>query len=187
MIRRPPRSTQSRSSAASDVYKRQPANQLNDLNPEYSNKSVKLATNCENYLFQRPDEAIIRGYDKESEADIVLNNTFLTNYEALTKQNAIDLYDDPISFDQYTEPVQKLITRIVESEKEGYFVAPSHTRIVDGVPTKNPRYLQRNIFKTETQESYLAETGIRLFRKIKSEMPVHFPVNAVLPGRRNNP
>lgn len=164
-----------------------PANQLNDLNPEYSNKSVKLATNCENYLFQRPDEAIIRGYDKESEADIVLNNTFLTNYEALTKQNAIDLYDDPISFDQYTEPVQKLITRIVESEKEGYFVAPSHTRIVDGVPTKNPRYLQRNIFKTETQESYVAETGIRLFRKIKSEMPVHFPVNAVLPGRRNNP
>ena len=164
-----------------------PANQLNDLNPEYSNKSLKLVTNCEHHLFQRPDEAIIRGYDKESEADIVQNNTFLSNYRPLTKQDAITLCEDAISFDQYTEPVQELITKVAESENEGYFVAPSHPRIVDGQPTKNPRYLQRNIFKKETQDTYLAETGIRLFRKIKSEQPVHYPVNAVLPGRRNNP
>ena len=164
-----------------------PAHQLNNLNPEYSNPSVKLVANCESYLFQRPDEAIIRGYDKDAENDIVQNNTFLTNYEPLTRQDAIDLYEDAINFDLYTEPVQKLIKRVAQSEKEGYFVTPSHTRLVDGVPTNNPRYLQRNIFKNETQESYLAETGIRLFRKIKLEDPVHFPVNAVLPGRRNNP
>ena len=59
--------------------------------------------------------------------------------------------------------------------------------MVDGVPTNNPRYLQRNIFKNETQDSYLAEIGVRLFRKIEPDQPVHFPVNAVLPGRRNNP
>ncbi len=164
-----------------------PAKQLNDLNPEYSNKSLKLSTNCEHHLFQRPDEAIIRGYDKDSEADIVQNNTFLSNYQPLTKQDAIDLYEDTISFDQYTKPVQDLITRVADSDKEGYFVAPSHTRIVDGIPTKNPRYLQPNIFKNETQDTYLAETGIRLFRKIKPNQPVHLPVNAVLPGRRNNP
>ena len=29
--------------------------------------------------------------------------------------------------------------------------------------------------------------GIRLHRKINPENPVHLPVNAVLPGRRNNP
>ena len=119
-----------------------PANQLNNLNPEYSNKSVKLVTNCESYLFQRPDEAIIRGYDKDSEADIVTNNTFLTNYEPLTKKDAIEICEDAINFDQYTEPVQKLINRVVESDKDCYFVAPSHTRIVDGTPTNNPRYLQ---------------------------------------------
>ena len=164
-----------------------PANRLNNLNPEYTNKSVKLVTNCESYLFQRPDEAIIRGYDKDSEADIVANNTFLTNYEPLTKKDAIELVDDAISFDQYTEPVQQLISGIVESNKDGYFVTPSHTRIVDGVPTNNPRYLQRNIFKEETQATYLAETGIRLHRKIEPDMPVHLTVNAVLPGRRNNP
>lgn len=164
-----------------------PAHQLNDLNPEYSNKSVKIVKNCESHLFQRPDEAIIRGYDKEAEADIVRNNTFLTNYEPLRKNDAIELIEDAINFDKYTAPVQDLIKRVAESEKDGYFVTPSHTRIVDGVPTNNPRYLQVNRFKNETLETYLAETGVRLFRKIKPENPVHFPVNAVLPGRRNNP
>lgn len=164
-----------------------PSVQLNNLNPQYPNKSVKLVTNCESYLFQRPDEAIHRGYDKDSEADIVSNNTFLTNYEPLTKKDAVELCDDAISFDQYTEPVQKLIKQIAEGNKDGYFVTPSHTRLVNGIPTDNPRYLQRNIFKNETQAIYLAETGIRLFRKIAPEMPVHLPVNAVLPGRRNNP
>jgi len=64
---------------------------------------------------------------------------------------------------------------------------PSHTRIVDGEPTKNPRYLEPNIFINETQASYLGDIGVRLFRKIKSEDPVINVVNAVLPGRRNNP
>lgn len=164
-----------------------PAHQLNNPNPEYSNPSVKLVTNCESYLFQRPDDAVIRGYDKDAEKDIVQNNTFLTNYEPLTRQDAIELYEDAINFDQYTEPVQKLIKRAAQSEKDGYFVTPSHTRLVNGVPTNNPRYLQRNMFKNETQATYLAETGIRLFRKISPDKPVHFPVNAVLPGRRNNP
>jgi phosphoenolpyruvate carboxykinase (diphosphate) len=45
-----------------------------------------MVTNCESYLFQRPDDAIIRGYDKEAEHDMVQENTFLTNYEPLTKR-----------------------------------------------------------------------------------------------------
>jgi phosphoenolpyruvate carboxykinase (diphosphate) len=164
-----------------------PASQLNDLNPKFTNKSVKLLTNCESYLFQRPDEAIIRGYDKEAEEDIVRDNTFLTNYEPLTRQNAVELFENAIQFNKYTQPVKDLIKKMVEGNKEGYFVAPSHTRVVDGVPTNNPRYLQRNLFRYENQDSYLAETGVRLFRKIPKEKPVHFTVNAVLPGRRNNP
>ncbi len=164
-----------------------PANRLNDLNPEYKNKSVKLLMNCESHLFQRPDEAIIRGYDKEAEEDIVRENTFLTNYEPLTRKDAVALYENTIQFDQYTKPVKELIKKVVESSKEGYFVAPSHTRVVNGIPTNNPRYLQRNLFRYENQDSYLAETGVRLYRKIPGEKPVHFTVNAVLPGRRNNP
>lgn len=164
-----------------------PSNCMNNLNTEYKNKSVKLVTNCEQYLFQRPDEAVIRGYDKEAEQDIVKDNTFLTNYEPLVREDAVELFEDAINFDKYTQPVKDIITSVVESEKKGYFVVPSHTRIVDGKPTKNPRYLQRNINTRETLDSYLAEVGVRLFRKIKSDAPVNHPVNAVLPGRRNNP
>lgn len=164
-----------------------PANRLNHLNPEYHNKSVKLVVNCESHLFQRPDEAIIRGYDKEAEADIVRNNTFLTNYEPLTQKDAIDLFEDTTRYDEYTEPVQQLIKKVAEGHKDCFFVAPSHPRIVDGIPTNNPRYLQRNLFKNENQETHLAEMGVRLFRKVPKDEPVHFPVNAVLPGRRNNP
>ncbi len=164
-----------------------PADKLKNLNEEYKNPSLKLLTNCESHFFQRPDEAVIRGYDKDAELDIVSDGTFLTNYEPLKKCVARDLIDNAISFEKYTQPVKDFIRKVAENEKDIYFVAPSHTRIVDGKPTNNPRYLQKNIFKGETQDTYLAEVGVRLFRKIKPEDPVMFPVNAVLPGRRNNP
>jgi len=164
-----------------------PASQLNNLNPEYDNKSVKLVANCESYLFQRPDEAVIRGYDKEAEKEIVDNHTFLTNYEPLTRANAVELVENAISFEKYTRPVKQFIKSVAESDQDYYFVTPSHPRIVNGEPTKNPRYLQRNIFKNETMDSYLGEIGVRLYRKVQAQDPVHWPVNAVLPGRRNNP
>ena len=58
-----------------------PASSLSNLNKQFPNKSLKIVHNCEAYLFQRPDEAVIRGYDTEAELDIVSDNTFLTNYE----------------------------------------------------------------------------------------------------------
>ncbi|WP_372745920.1 hypothetical protein [Lutibacter sp.] len=165
-----------------------PRNQFKNLNPEFANKSLKVVANCESHLFQRPDEAIVRGYDEGAERDLVSDNVFLTNYELLTKKDAIEIYEDTINYDKYTQPVKDLILSIVNSpNNEEYFSLPSHTRIVDGEPTKNPRYLERNIFIDETEDSYLGEVGVRLYRKIKSEDPVINVVNAVLPGRRNNP
>ncbi|GAF05149.1 hypothetical protein [Saccharicrinis fermentans] len=164
-----------------------PSNKIEYLNPEYKNKSVKITANCENHLFQRPDEAVIRGYDVDAEFDIVQNGTFLTNYEPLRKADAIELVEDAISFDRYTQPVKDLITKVAESDKDGYFVTPSHTRVVNGEPTKNPRYLQKNVYAEETEDSYLAEVGVRLRRRIEQNKPVINTVNAVLPGRRNNP
>ncbi|PZX13559.1 hypothetical protein LX69_02592 [Breznakibacter xylanolyticus] len=165
-----------------------PASKLSKLNPEYTNQSVKFTANCESYLFQRPDDAVIRGYDKEAEFDIVQDNTFLTNYEPLTKKDAIAIMEDAMNYEQYTQPVKDFIARIIESEDEDFtFVVPSHTRIVNGKPTANPRYLERNRFKEESIDTYLAEVGARLHRKVESGLPVYTPVNAVLPGRRNNP
>ncbi len=160
---------------------------LKNLNPEYSNPSIKFTANCEAHLFQRPDEAIIRGYDKEAESDMCKENTFLTNYEPLSLKDAKDILDDAINFDKYTQPVKDLITEVIDEESEDYFVVPSHPRIVDGKPTANPRYLQPNSNIGVTFDNYLAEMGIRLHRKIGMEQAVYYPVNAVLPGRRNNP
>ena len=165
-----------------------PSNWLPKLNPEFSNKSVKLTTNCERYFFQRPDDAVIRGYDKEAERDLVSGGTFITNYEPLTKKDAVELFENTIHFEEYTQPVKDFITEIVLSEDEtGYFVTPSHTRIVNGEPTANPRYLEKNTQQGDTYENYLADTGIRLQRGMFVNEPVYHPVNAVLPGRRNNP
>lgn len=125
-----------------------PRNQFKDLNPEYPNKSVKVLTNCEAHLFQRPDEAIVRGYDKGAELDIISDGRFLTNYEKLTKKDAIEIYEDTINFDKYTEPVKTFIEEIINNDDEDIqFVLPSHPRIIeDGLPTKNPRYLEPNRF-----------------------------------------
>ena len=164
-----------------------PKEQINNLNPEYDNKSVKVVENCEAHLFQRPDEAIIRGYDKKAEKDLVSDGVFLTNYEPLTKQDAIAIYEDTINFDKYTKPVKDFILGIINSDKDEYFALPSHTRIVDGEPTANPRYLEKNVHFGETEDKYIAEVGVRLFRQIANDRPVTNVVNAVLPGRRNNP
>ncbi|WP_109829858.1 hypothetical protein [Reichenbachiella versicolor] len=165
-----------------------PKDRIKNLNPEYSNRSVKILENCEAHLFQRPDEAIVRGYDKKAEKDLVSDGVFLTNYEPLSRQDAIDLYEDTINFDKYTQPVKDFLMDIIENGKDDeFFAVPSHTRIVDGTPTVNPRYLEKNIHFGETEDKYIAEVGTRLFRKIKSEDPVIYTVNAVLPGRRNNP
>lgn len=164
------------------------AHHLKHGNAEYTNPSIKFTANCEAHLFQRPDEAIIRGYDKEAEADISSKNTFLTNYEPLTRQDAVAIYENAIEYEKYTQPVKELIEQVIAEEDTGeFFVVPSHTRIVDGKPTANPRYLQRNSNVGITFDNYLAEVGIRLIRQIGHQDPVVHPVNAVLPGRRNNP
>ncbi|GAA4963090.1 hypothetical protein [Algibacter aquimarinus] len=166
-----------------------PKEQFKNLNPEYKNQSVKVLTNCEAHLFQRPDEAIVRGYDKGAELDIISDGRFLTNYEKLTKKDAIAIYEDTINYDKYTQPVKDFILEIINSDDEDIqFVLPSHPRIIeDGLPTKNPRYLEPNKFYNETEASYISDIGVRLKRKIKLNDPVIHVVNAVLPGRRNNP
>ena len=165
-----------------------PKERFKNLNKEYKNQSVKVLTNCEAHLFQRPDEAIVRGYDKLAELDIISDGRFLTNYEMLNKADAIAIYEDTINYDKYTQPVKDFIKEIIDSEDDTIqFVLPSHPRIVDGEPTKNPRYLEPNKVYSETEATYISDIGVRLCRRIKPEDPVIHVVNAVLPGRRNNP
>lgn len=164
-----------------------PANRFDHLNGAYKNESIKLTTNCEKRFFQRPDEAIHRGYDKEAEADLSMRNNFTSNYQPLSTKDGKELIADAIGFDMYTKPIQELIKQGSESKKNNYFITPSHPRIVNGAPSKNPRYLQIRPDLVNPVDDHLAEVGIRLARRIPLNQPVHHPVNAVLPGRRNNP
>lgn len=164
-----------------------PSDAVENLNPEYQTPAVKFAQNCEYRLFQRPDDAIHRGYDKKTEADFARRDNFFSNYAPQTVSDAKALLEDSIGFDLYTAPMQGVIREMAAGDGPEFFVATSHPRIVDGKPTKNPRYLQTRPDLLDPQSVYLAEMGARMHRKIALDAPVHTPVNAVLPGRRNNP
>lgn len=162
---------------------------LRHLNPETAARhpALKFVQNCEYRLFQRPDDAIHRGYDKQTELDFSKGGNFFSNYEPLPISTAAELIADSIGFDEFSRPMQELIETAAEQPDAEYFVSTAHPRLVDGKPTKNPRYLQLRTDIARPRDAYLTEMCTRLFRRIPLDEPVHFPVNAVLPGRRNNP
>ncbi len=164
-----------------------PANYVEGkLNHRYKNPSVKIVKNCENRLFQRPDDAIIRGLDTQTEIDLSEQGNFISNFQPLNADDARELVEDAISFQEYSPPMQSLIRLAATAEGE-YFVSSAHPRLVDGKPSKNVRYLQKRPDLANPRSMYLAQTGTRLSRGLSLDEPVYFPVNAVLQGRRNNP
>ena len=156
------------------------------LNYRYKNSSVKIVKNCENRLFQRPDDAINRGLDTQTESDLSEQGNFISNFQPLNADEARELVEDAISFQEYSLPMQSLIRLAATAEGE-YFVSSAHPRLVDGKPSKNMRYLQKRPDLANPRSMYLAQTGTRLSRGLRLDDPVYFPVNAVLQGRRNNP
>jgi hypothetical protein len=149
--------------------------------------SVKFVKNCEQRLFQRPDDAIHRGYDKQTESDFARPDNFFSNYEPLTPAHAKGIVEEAIGFNQYTEPMQRIIREVMQGDGSNYFVSTAHPRQVDGKPSKNPRYLQIRPDLLMARELHLAAMAARLRRHAPPEQPVLNPVAAVLPGRRNNP
>lgn len=149
--------------------------------------SVKFVQNCERRLFQRPDDAIHRGYDKQAEGDIATAGVFLSNFEPLSRETAREIVEDAMGFEQYSTPMQNLFRRFLAAESPRFIVSSAHPRIFEGKPSKNPRYLQDRPDLADPRATLLAEMGARLFRRIPWNKPVLTPVSAVLAGRRNNP
>ena len=145
--------------------------------------SYKFVANCEYRLFQRPDDAIHRGLDKQTERDMAQLNNFFCNFEPLDREQAQAIIADVMSFDNYTEPMQDMLRESVE-QGSAYVVSSAHPRLVNGAPSKNQRYLQDRLDLADPQERYIA---MRLFRGLPANAPIHQPVSAVLSGRRNNP
>ena len=157
------------------------------MHPDLGDGSFKFTHNCEFRFFQRPDEAVHRGYDKNTERDFSQGGNFFSNYEPVSREAAAELKADAIHFGRFTEPIKERINGFLKAKQPDFIMVSSNPRMVDGKPSENPRYLQVRHGLKDPRPAYLAEIGMRLYRRIPVSRPVLTPVNAVLPGRRNNP
>lgn len=163
-----------------------PASSLKKLPDGLAGQSVKFIVNCESRLFQRPDDAVHRGLDKQTELDMSGQANFLSNFEPITSGQARAMAQRVTEFEDFTPPMQKLLRGAADTGT-GYVVCSANPRIVDGKPSKNPRYLQDRPDLVDPLPKYLAMRGARLARGLAADEPLYQPVNAVLIGRRSNP
>ncbi len=169
-----------------------PASQIDHstIHPDVKFPAYKFTENCEFRLFQRPDDAIHRGYDKQTEIDFSSGGNFFSNYEPKTREEGREMVADAIRFGHFSHPLRRTLKKFAKADLDfspSYAVSSAHPRIVDGKPSKNPRYLQNRPDLGNPKAEYLAEIGSRFFRRIPLDKAVLNPVHAVLAGRRNNP
>jgi len=148
--------------------------------------SLKLAENCEYRLFQRPDDAIHPGVDRQTEKDMADPGLFCSNFQPLGADEVRAIAEEVALQGAFTEPMRSHIDR-ANTRGRGFSVCSARPRLVDGKMTKNPRYLQVRPDLAKPRDRYVAEMGARLYRRIPITQPVIFPVISVLSGRRNNP
>jgi len=165
-----------------------PARRLVGLPGEYDgHPSLKLAQNCEFRLFQRPDDAIHPGLDRQTEEDMAGPGLFCSNFQPLAREDAQRIVEDVAVHDSFTPPMRDHVARNAARTDGGYSICSAQPRMVGGKPTKNPRYLQLRPDLAHARDRYVAEMGARLYRRLPLHAPVLFPVISVLSGRRNNP
>lgn len=160
------------------------------MHPDVEAPGYKFVTNCEYRLFQRPDDAIHRGYDRKTELDFSRPGSFFSNYQPQSRDEAREMVSDAMRFEQFTEPLRDMLAAFAaapDGTSPGYAISSAHPRLVDGKPSQNPRYLQNRPDLENPRAEYLAEIGARLYRRAPADRPLYHPVHAVLPGRRNNP
>jgi len=148
--------------------------------------AYKFVENCENRLFQRPDDAIHKGLDKQTESDLARRDNFIVNFDPLDRKQVEEICDRVVDLSKFTAPMQQLLKEVRESEVQ-FTVCSAEPRKIDGRPSKNPRYLQTRPDLIDGFPKYVSEMGTRLHRAVPADKAVHVPVHSVLIGRRNNP
>ena len=159
---------------------------LPETSTDTQERSYKFVANCEYRLFQRPDDAVHRGLDKQTELDIADVGNFFCNFEPLSRDAVSQEIANIIEFEQYTSPMQDRMNSFITSD-QSFVVSSAQPRLVDGTPSKNPRYLQDRTDLLDPFDRYVAYRGMQLYRATPAGESVPAPVNAILSGRRNNP
>ena len=151
--------------------------------------SAKYVKNCEQLLFQRPDDAIHRGYDKQTEKDLSGVDSFISNFQPITRAEAREMVADAAAFSRFTEPMADLVRRFADGDDDAspaYLAVSSEPRLVGGKRSKNPRYLQQRPDLMNPQATAAADLAVHLQRKEDTAAPLRLPVDVVAAGRRNN-
>ncbi|HLH12863.1 MAG TPA: hypothetical protein VKV77_13430 [Methylovirgula sp.] len=164
-----------------------PAERLIGLPSEYDgHPSLKLTQNCEFRLFQRPDDAIHPGLDRQTEDDMSRPGLFCSNFQPLKREDVQRIVEDVAVQDAFTRPMREHVARNAVRAGDFYSICSAQPRLIGGNPTKNPRYLQLRPDLAKPRDRYVAEMGARLYRRLPLGAPVLFPVIGVMSGRRNN-
>ena len=87
-----------------------PSKTLSNL-PSWAERhpSLKFCRNAEARFFQRPDDAIIRGYDKQTEKDMARQDNFISNFEPLTRAHAAQFIEKTVQFSEYSDAMRFFI------------------------------------------------------------------------------
>lgn len=118
-----------------------PRERIKGLREDYSMfPSLKISQNCEWRLFQRPDDAIFPGFDKQTEDDLAGEQIFVSNFKPIYEEEMRDLSEQVDFFEIFTDPMKKHMHRCLK--EGGVNICSAKPRIWHGEVTKNPRYLQ---------------------------------------------
>lgn len=152
--------------------------------------SRKVVANCEALLFQRPDDAIYRGYDTQTERDMSGTDLFISSYQPLTREDVRAMRDDVVAFSKFTPPMRTFLSNFADSdpsEQPKFVVSSADPRLIDGVRSRNPRYLQVRPDIAKPRETAIANLASHLYHGLPIDEPLPLPVDVVAAGRRNNP
>ena len=152
-----------------------PAERLATLPPGTTTPAYKFADNCESRLFQRPDDAIHRGLDRQTEADMARPGQLRLQLRAARRaEQARAMVEDVVEFDEFTPPMQQRSSR-PPRRAPGYVVCSANPRLVDGKPSKNPATSRPGPTCWTRCDRYVAERGMRLARGDPGEPAAGLP------------
>jgi phosphoenolpyruvate carboxykinase (diphosphate) len=147
-----------------------PRESLNDLDPEYRRPQREAGGKLRDACCSSGPTTRSRGADKQAEADIAGPGNVHFELRAVHRgAQARAIVDHVVEFDQYTEPMKKLLesfARKCPARLCGFLGASAHG---GRQASKNPRYLQRRPDLVNPRETYLAEIAARLAREIPAE------------------